>query len=78
MSYSEYLSCHFEPCQDGHGNPSHLDIVSRAGFLDTKQIARMYFTFRKGTTWQEAEELTAAINRHLQKLCIVHLAGGER
>jgi hypothetical protein len=55
-----------------------LDIVSRAGFLDTKQIARMYFTLRKDTTWQEAGELTEAMNRHLQKLCIVHLAGGER
>jgi hypothetical protein len=77
MSYPEYLACHFEPGQDGRGNPSHLDIILRAGFLDTKQISRMYFTLREGTTWQEAEGLAAAMNRHLQKLCVVHLAGGE-
>jgi hypothetical protein len=34
-------------------------------------------TFKKGTTIQEAEEVEAAMNRHLGGLGIVHLAGGE-
>jgi hypothetical protein len=45
--------------------------------LAHRQIGRLFLTFKKGTTIQEAEEVEAAMNRHLGGLGIVHLAGGE-
>ena len=79
MSYPEHLSCRFELAWDGHGKLSHMDvdIVSNADYLDRKQIARMFLTFKKDTTWDEAQQLEAMMNRHLRELCVVHLAGGE-
>jgi hypothetical protein len=80
LSYTERLSCGFELCLDGAGHfPDHLniDVLSNSDFLTHKQIGRLFLTFKKGTTIRDAEELEAAMNRHLKGLCIVHYAGGE-
>ncbi len=79
MSYSQHLKCTFEPFADGAGNLSHmaLDFHSDTEPLDQKQIGSISFDFKKATTWTEAEELAAAMNRSLSGLCFRHLAAGE-
>lgn len=76
MPHTEYVPISIEIMPDVEGRPSRL-YLAIDGLICQKLVARIFLTLAPGTSWDQAEQFTAALARMTRHLAIVHLAPGE-
>jgi hypothetical protein len=79
MPHTEHARCLFTVTPNGDGEQAmiHFEFIDKNLSALERPARRVFFSLRKGLTWEQAEELAVHLNTTVASMSVTAYAAGE-
>jgi hypothetical protein len=79
MPHTDHARCLFTVIPNDGGNPAmiHFEFIDKTPSALERPARRLFFSLKKGITWQQAEELAVHLNTAVATMDVTEYALGE-